>query len=102
MTGLTTVSQPGYDFILHHHFHQSCLHRILSNPEENQNQIDLAIQIADQLKADLNENKRKLEKIKRLKNLIFEDTVPLPPPVDNSDIKFQSRFELLKGEGSYE
>jgi len=98
-TGLTTVVHPGYD-ITYHHFHQSCLHGVLSNPEENQHKVDLAIQIADELKKDLHKSNEKFQKALKLKDILFQDKVP--PPPENSDVILQSRFELLKEDGSHE
>jgi hypothetical protein len=78
---LSRVVHPGYH-TTYTYYHQNCLDEILRNPEANQHCLDSAIQIMDQIKKDedakeskLRENFEKIQKVKKLSNVIPNDVI---------------------------
>ena len=94
---LTKVEHPAYH-ITYSYFHESCLQRVLSNPEKNQNYVDTAIQIADRLKELSDENQEKNLKALDLKNRLYKEPEIVPVSDGMKEpVVIKNRFEILKG-----
>lgn len=61
---LLCVEHPGYN-TTYHYFHRSCLQRVLSEPENNVEFLDTAIQISDQEERDKQNEAGRIERYRR-------------------------------------